>query len=216
VKQHAIDLLPEAFRSRMRQTARVARVATAATLAAALSAAAITHARVSLGNARAEYLGEQARSEEVLAIDARVAALQRSIAEVQAFAERYRLVAPVVEVGDVIATLVNRLPEGSTIDRIDIEHGALRTVRPARERETLAPGSRVPRRIQAELAGFAPSDRAVAEYVATLQATSPFRNVSLDYSRTREIRGRIAREFRLSLQIDLEQNFAQGERGEDR
>ena len=67
----------------------------------------------------------------------------------------------------------------------------------------------MPRQLRIELSGFAASDAEIAELVGRLRVIDPFENVSLDLSRTRPIGGQHAREFRLSLQVDLEAQYLQ-------
>ena len=50
---------------------------------------------------------------------------------------------------------------------------------------------------------------AIAEFVSNLEGVDPFSDVSLDFSRTRSVRGFTAREFRLSFRIDLEVKYVQ-------
>ena len=64
-----------------------------------------------------------------------------------------------------------------------------------------------PRVLVAEVAGFAASDADIAELVERLSNRAPFAAVNLDFSRTRGLRGRSAREFRLSFKIDLEKPY---------
>ena len=51
------------------------------------------------------------------------------------------------------------------------------------------------------------SDQQIAELVRNLETTPLFKDVSLDYSRTRGVRGVSAREFRLSFRVDLDASY---------
>ena len=55
-----------------------------------------------------------------------------------------------------------------------------------------------------ELRGVAATDDDVAEIVARMQAHTLIEHVSLDFSRSRAVRGRGAREFRISFGINLD------------
>ena len=64
-----------------------------------------------------------------------------------------------------------------------------------------------PRSLTGELSGFALTDREVAELVNNLMDIGLFRQVSLDFSRSRTIRGKKARGFRISFSTDLNAKF---------
>jgi hypothetical protein len=61
--------------------------------------------------------------------------------------------------------------------------------------------------ISGRLAGFAATDETIASLVSALQTQNPFGFVSMDYSKSRIIRGARAREFRVSFLIDLESDW---------
>ena len=65
----------------------------------------------------------------------------------------------------------------------------------------------VPRVLTGELSGFAATDQDVAQLVANLEHVGVFEQVSLDFSRTRSVRGHNAREFRISLRSDLDVRY---------
>ena len=62
----------------------------------------------------------------------------------------------------------------------------------------------VPRELNGELSGFAINDQDVAQLVANIEDLALFDDVNLDFSRTRSVRGRNAREFRVSFSADLD------------
>jgi hypothetical protein len=64
-----------------------------------------------------------------------------------------------------------------------------------------------PRVLTGEISGFAANDQHIAELVSALESTAPFQNVSLDFSRSRRVNDRDAREFRLSFRIDLDDTY---------
>ena len=63
------------------------------------------------------------------------------------------------------------------------------------------------RSLGGELLGFAATDEEVADIVARLRELGICDRVQLDYSRRRDVRGHIAREFRVSFRISLDAVF---------
>jgi hypothetical protein len=61
--------------------------------------------------------------------------------------------------------------------------------------------------ITGHIAGFGSSDESIASVVSEFQTKPPFENVSMDFSRSRTIRGVQARGFRMSFSIDLLNNW---------
>jgi len=109
-----------------------------------------------------------------------------------------------VEISAVMATVVNALPASVTLEQIDIDAGTRAGGRSPRARTTSEKKAAAPPRIlTCEISGFASSDGHIAELVNRLEATPPFRNVNLDFTRTRKVNDLDAREFRLSFKIDL-------------
>ena len=61
--------------------------------------------------------------------------------------------------------------------------------------------------ISGRLSGFAESDERIASFVSALQIEEPFSAVNMDFSRSRTIRDKRARGFRISFYIDLDQSW---------
>jgi hypothetical protein len=204
MNQHPIDLLPESIRVRSQAGARTGRFVTAAIVTSLVLIVLTTHSRLALSRARAEYQTARNHADLVLATEKRAMELRQQIAEIQIEIEGYDRIALPLDVSAVIATLTNCMPAGMTLDRVDLEAGAYRVIRSPRSKGRDEPQEAPPRMLSGEVSGFAPTDREIAEFVAYLSETSPFESVSLDFSRTRVVRQRSAREFRLSFRIDLE------------
>jgi hypothetical protein len=122
------------------------------------------------------------------------------------FIRDYELIAMPMEVSRVVATLVNLLPESATLDRIDIRAGSPKAGRSARGHGRKGDGP-APRSLTGELSGFALTDLQVAELVARIEDIGFFDKVSLDFSRSRTVRGVKARGFRISVHADLDARF---------
>ena len=61
--------------------------------------------------------------------------------------------------------------------------------------------------ISGRLSGFAESDERIASFVSSLQLEEPFGSVSMDFSRSRTVREKRARGFRISFHIDLDKSW---------
>ncbi len=115
-----------------------------------------------------------------------------------------------METSRILASLINALPPSVTLERISLEVGAHRLAgssrrnKPANDRGKDRP---VRRSLAGTVAGFAATDLEIAKLVAALGAIPPFRDVTLDFSRTRSVRDKSAREFRLSFWIDLDRPY---------
>jgi len=207
MNQQPIDLLPTAIRLRNQAGARAGRYVGVLAAAVALVVILATHSRFQFNHAEKVLKQTEIEANQVLEAEERASGLRGTLKAGSEAIEEYRQLAHPLNVSEVIATVVNRLPEGATLDRIDLDAGARRIMRSARSKGPVDLDE-VPRRmLTAEIAGFALSDLQVAELVAELEAIEPLRNVSLDFSRTRAVRGRAAREFRLSFRIDLDADY---------
>ncbi len=205
--QHPIDLLPESARARSQAQLRAARRLTFAVLSLLTLAALITHSRISVEQSRDQLQAAEDRAAAVLALESKAAALRSLLADCDAQLERYEMVALPIPIAAILATIINELPPSVTVDSINIDAGYRRFRRSVRSRETSDPDQPASRTLTAEIGGFAVSDKDVAELIDRLSAVPPLRNVNLDFSRSRAVRERIAREFRLSFRIDLDHRY---------
>lgn len=207
MNQHAIDLMPSATRARAESRMRTGRIIAIGLAVVAVLVLVTTHAHMQLDRARDALATTEERANSALATEARANELRAQIAELETMIGRYERIAMPFDVSSLMSSLVNELPSGVTFDRVDLHAGAKRAVRTARSRGTEDDEEAPPRVMTVELAGFAPDDRSIAEYVTRLETHPLFEKVSLDFSRTRVIRERTAREFRLSLVVDLERRY---------
>jgi hypothetical protein len=204
MRQHSIDLLPESVRARGQAGLRMGRFI--AISVAALSALVVTatHSRVMLRSEQEQFVIASAEANQLFATETRAVELRKILADTQAFTSMYDRIALPLDVSAVAATVINALPESVTLDQLDVDAGARMVSRSPRSKGVDAKAQTPPRVLTAEVSGFASTDQHIAELVAVLEATPPFRDVNLDFSRTRRVNGRDAREFRLSFRIDLD------------
>ena len=108
----------------------------------------------------------------------------------------------------VLATLINELPSSAALDRITLYAGPRRRSRTARVRTTTGGQQGPPPRVlTGELMGFAAEDHEVTEIVNRLDKLGLFKQIGIDFSGTRSVRERSAREFRISFRVDLEAKY---------
>ncbi len=203
MKQEPIDLLPDEIRARSQAGVVAGRYVAALLIAVILLGLTATHSRLMLDLARQRLEVAENQADLVLAAEAKVEQLEDMLKETEEFIANYQLIATPIDVSRVIATVTNLLSDSATIDRLDIFTGVHRSNRSARG------GAADPRQriLTGELSGFAASDKDVAAIVANLEGLQLFEQVSLDFSRTRTVRGANAREFRISFRIDLSAEY---------
>ena len=204
--QHAIDLLPEVIRARSQAGIVAGRYVVSLLIAVVLLGLAATHSRLMLDLSRQRLRVAEEQADIVLSAEATATNLRNTLDTMSEFIRRYELIAMPVEISRVVATLVNLLPESATLDRIDIRAGRPKTGRSARGHGRKGDGP-ARRTLTGELSGFALTDLQVAELVARIEDVGFFDNVSLDFSRSRTVRGLKARGFRISVHADLGSRF---------
>ncbi len=207
MSQPPIDLLPESLRARSQAAVVAGRYIAALLIASMLLLVPATHSRFQLDSARDRMQAAEEQANLVLTAEAKASQLRDELRETGVFIDRYEHLAMPIPMSRLIATIINELPASATLDRIDL-NAAGRNARGLVRRRGLRDNSESPQRLLiGELSGFAASDRDVADFVERLESLGLCRQVSLDFSRTRNIRGRSAREFRVSFRIDLDRAY---------
>ncbi len=186
-----MNLLPEKYVERSKNKARSGRVAIAIIITLCAVAAVATHSRLSMNSAVEHLVIAQSRANSALELEVDASSLESQKANIESFIERYNKENIVFAMGDIVATIANLLPgaitlEDLSLDIVETESGS---------------------GISGRLAGFASSDEIIAELVTLLQSHAPFGSVSMDFSKSKTVRGRRAREFRVSFLIDLENDW---------
>ena len=143
-------------------------------------------------NSAVEHLViSQSRANSALELEVDATSLELKKARLETFIDRYNKEKTVFAMGDIVATITNMLPDSFTLEDISLD--IVQTEKG--------------KAISGRLAGFAATDETIASLVSALQAQDPFAFVSMDYSKSRTIRGQRAREFRVSFLIDLESDW---------
>ncbi len=207
MSQPPIDLLPESIRARSQAAVVAGRYIAALLIASMLLLVPATHSRFQLESAHDRMRAAEEQADLVLTAEAKASQLRDELRETRVFIDRYEHLAMPIPMSRLIATITNELPPSATLDRIDL-NAAGRNARSSVRRRGLRDNAESRQRfLIGELSGFAASDRDVADLVERLESLGLCRQVSLDFSRTRNIRGRSAREFRVSFRIDLDRAY---------
>lgn len=202
-----IDLLPESIRARSQAGVVAGRYVASMLIGVVLLGLMATHSRLMLDLARDRLRVAEDQANMVLAAEAKAVRLRQTLDETRGYIQRYERIALPLEISRVIATIIDELPDSATLDRIDVRAGTRQRGRNARGRSAAGPSEPLSRVLTGELSGFAVSDQDVAAIVANLETLGLFEQVTLDFSRTRTVREKSAREFRISFRADLERRY---------
>jgi len=186
-----MNLLPEQYVEQSKNKARSNRVAIAIIMTLCAVAVVATHSRFSMNSAVEHLVISQSRANSALELEVDATSLELKKARLETFIDRYNKEKTVFAMGDIVATITNMLPDSFTLEDISLD--VVQTEKG--------------KAISGRLAGFAATDETIASLVSALQAQDPFGFVSMDYSKSRTIRGQRAREFRVSFLIDLESDW---------
>jgi len=186
-----MNLLPDQFIERSKNKARSNRVAVAIIITLCAVAAVATHSRLSMNAAVEHLIVMQTRANSALELEIDASSLELKKARLESFIDRYDKEKITFAMGDIVSTITNMLPESMTLEDISLD----------------IVQTEDGKGISGRLAGFAATDEMIASLVSTLQTQAPFGSVSMDYSKSRTVRGMRAREFRVSFLIDLESQW---------
>ena len=215
MKQHPLDLLPESIYQRSQAGLRTGRMLCILGIVVAAAVITATHSRLAVRSEHDRLAKASAQANEAFVIDARANELRQELAQIQQFTDLYEKISFPLNISAIVATVINQLPSSVTLDQIDLSAGVRQGRSTVRSKGTEAAGGKggvaddasAPRTLTGELSGFAASGEHIAELVRSLESMPLFGDVSLDYSRTRVVRGVSAREFRLSFRVDLDARY---------
>ena len=186
-----MNLLPEQYVERSKNKARSSRVAIAIIVTLCAVATVATHSRLAMNSSVEHLVIAQSRANSALELEVDATSLELRKANLESFINRYNNEKITFAMGDLVATITNLLPTSMTIedlslDIVQTEEG---------------------KRISGRLAGFASSDESIASLVSSLHEKEPFSEVSMDFSKSRTVRGKRARECRVSFVMKLENEW---------
>jgi hypothetical protein len=186
-----MNLLPGHYIERSKNRVRSSRVAITIIVTLASVVAVATHSRISVNSATEKLIVAQARANGAIEIEVDATTLELKKEKLKTFVDKYQEIQLPFAVGDIIATITNALPENITVEELSFD-------------VLESDGKRM---ITGHIAGFGSSDESIASVVSEFQTKPQFENVSMDFSRSRTIRGVRARGFRMSFSIDLLNNW---------
>ncbi len=135
--------------------------------------------------------------------------LREEIKELEATITRYQRLAWPVRVTDAIGVLAPLVPQEATLtsltlvprqEKIEVQSPRIEG-KQAKPRRTGPPPMRTI--LSLEIEGIAKTDADVARFVQGVESTTLFSAVGLDFSRSRQVDGIEAREFRVTCRIDM-------------
>jgi Tfp pilus assembly protein PilN len=197
-----MDLRPDSVRRRVESAREKTHLRNMSVVAAVMLTLAWSTGAWRLSDARAEHALATAQAEETIRVEQELAQIQLRFDEAGQALSAWRRCSIPFGASLIVASIVNDLPESGTIERIDLDAGALSSapVRGARSR-TSKPAAR---RITAEIEGFTASDDDVALFVEALRRRPLLKEVRVETTRHRTIGEETARAFRIAFEIDLE------------
>lgn len=205
MSREQFDLVPETVKQRI-ALARRSRRANAASMAIASMTVAVLAGSMWLDGHSRQTL-EKARETAGPAL-ALVGETERLAREAQALATKIdlqRAVGVQIPASGLVQAIGHSLPAGATLEKISLDfmhvQGTERKARRGAKAEV------PPRELHGEIAGIASSEADVGMLVDRLEGIAPLKAVSLESSRSREFRGRAAREFRVSFKVDLDRRW---------
>ena len=204
--QRPINLLPDTYRAQSEAGVVAGRYVVSLLIAVVLLGLAATHSRLMIEVARQRLRGAEEQADIALSAETTAAQLRERLDHRRDFIRRYELIALPIKISRVVATLINVLPESATVDRIDLAARSTQIARSARGRQPADDGA-IARTLKGEVSGFALTDQDVADLVTRIEDIGLFEQVSLDFSRSRSVRGKNARGFRISFRADLNTRF---------
>jgi len=186
-----VNLLPEQYVERSKNKARSNRVAVVIISVLCVIAAFATHSRLLMNSSVENLVTTQARANSALELEVDATSLELKKARLESFVNRYDKEKIVFPMGDIVATISNMIPDEMTLEELSLDII-----------QTEAGNA-----ISGRLSGFAESDEKIASFVTLLQMKQPFGAVSMDFSRSRTIREKRARGFRISFHVDLDKSW---------
>lgn len=206
---HEVNLVPPRIAARIAGGRATRRICAFAGGLAALALGIAAFARWTDTRSAAVLAAARESSAPVIAIEEEIAGMLAEEDRIALSIELQRSIGVSIPATGVVRAIAYVLPASSVLDRITLEYanvqGTAKKLRRAGKPENPA------RELRGEISGVAMNEGDVGRIVDGLSALAPFRQVSLESSRSREFRGSNAREFRIRFSIDLEKRWRQPE-----
>ena len=200
-----INLIPLRVRERVSGVRASRRMKAMAVSIGAVALGVAAVARTMDARSTAQLSAARASSAPVIALEQELTALRAERSAIGGQVETQRALAVAIPASAVIHAVSTSLPAGAVLERIDLDfvnvQGTTKKIRRTAKDEP------TPRELQGEIAGIAANEADVGKLVDGLAALTPMSQVSLESSRSREFRGRNAREFRVHFKVDLDRRW---------
>ncbi len=195
MKQHPLNLMPESIQARAQAGQQLRRTVAVCLSILLLAGALTTWSRIRFEQAGTEVVRLEALAERALSLESQTSQCIEAARAIEKAVDDYHQVAMPVPVSSLMAGLVRALPDGATLDSVNLSYV---------DRDRLVGEDAASRTLQGEITGFAVTDEAVATLARRLEGLAPFESVRLEGSRSRVVRGRSARGFTLVFSVDLD------------
>jgi len=205
MSMHGVNLVPDRIAGRVRGGRASRRVLAASALLGATAIGLTGVARWTDARSSAQLAAARETSAPVIALEEEIAGLRAERAALERRVETQREVGVSIPASAVVRAVAASLPTGAMLERIDLDYanvqGTNKKIRRAGK------GEDPQRELRGEIAGIAANESDVGRIIDSLTALAPMSQVSLESSRSREFRGRGAREFRIQFKVDLEKRW---------
>lgn len=205
MSMHGVNLVPDRIAGRVRGGRASRRVLAASALLGAMAIGLAGVARWTDARSSAQLAAARETSAPVIALEEEIAGLRAERAALERRVETQREVGVSIPASAVVRAVAASLPTGAMLERIDLDYanvqGTNKKIRRAGK------GEDPQRELRGEIAGIAANESDVGRIIDSLTALAPMSQVSLESSRSREFRGRGAREFRIQFKVDLEKRW---------
>ncbi|MCH2160725.1 MAG: hypothetical protein MK085_02510 [Phycisphaerales bacterium] len=207
MKGRTMNLMPSSVKTRVEQTEARNRLVAVGLLAGSLLVGAWLYGGIRVSDAEDRRAVARDRAAEVLKAEGESRKLGEQLERMAVEIDSYRAVQLPFRISELLATIVNELPESVTFDRVDFDASSL-VASPVRAGGTAT--SAPPRRLRGELEGIAADDVDVARLVDALRSRRPIDEVEVETSRHLRIGDHPARAFRIGFSIDLDAMHPKG------
>lgn len=203
--QPLIDLMPESVRKQCELGMRTGRIVGSVAAGILIVIVLATQARWTLDREQQRHAKAIEKAAAVHDAQQQANALMKQLSELRAYTDIYDRVALPIKSSAVIATIINQLPPGITLENLDIEAGERRI--PRTSRSVTGDSNQPSRMLLVVVSGFALTNDDISLLMMRLRNLDGFDGVTLDFNRTRQIREVMAREFRMSFHLDLDRPY---------
>jgi Tfp pilus assembly protein PilN len=199
---HEVNLVPPSIAARVRRGKASRRVAGLSSVAGACMLLVAGASRMIDTRSTAQLAIAREHAAPVIALEEEIARLREDRASLAERIELQRAIGVAVPATPLIRAIAATLPSGSLLEHIDLEYANVQGTNKKIRRS--ARDAAVPRELRGEISGIAANEADVGRIIDGLTALAPMSQVSLESSRSREFRGRNAREFRIQFRVDLD------------